>query len=135
MAFSTQVQLVVNLQKMRHDTELGGSFPFWSDSYFILMANVETLALAAGFVPDDITWFNQNFVVRTNSTGVAIPYVAGGNSFTLTSAKSYIFTFGESDLLDVQLKELGYASPATVFPLDTLANYAINGVNRVFTVG
>lgn len=135
MAFSTQVRLVVDLQKIRHDSELGGSFPFWSDLYFPLMANVETLALGAGLVPDDVAWFNQNFVVRTNSTGVSIPYTAAGNSFSLTNSKSYIFTFGESDLLDSQLKEIGYASPATVFPLDTLANYALNGVVRVFTVG
>ena len=135
MAFSTEVRLVVDLQGMRRDVELGGTFSFWSDAYFTLMGDVETLALAAGFVPDDIAWFNKFFTIRLNSSGSNFTYRAGGNDFTLASTKCYIMTFGESDILDIQLKEFGYSSPATVFPVDTLAGYAINGVNRVFTVG
>lgn len=136
MAYSANVQLLIDLKDTRRACELGGVLNKWASVYTSSLRNVKTLFATndGSLSSDDLAWFQENYDFLT-TTLASFTYTIEGNTFSIVSSKFYAFSKGEAQLLYQQIVQAGY--PSTTVSVQTLSTYMTsgNGQNTVFSIG
>lgn len=136
MAYSTDVQLLLDIKDTRRACELGGVLDKWSSVYVAKLAEVKGLfASNSGTLsPDDLIWFKENYDFLT-TTLASFTYTVGGVNYSIVPTKYYAFSKGEAQLLYSQITQAGY--PASTVSVQTLTTYMTSGdgLSTVFGIG
>lgn len=136
MAYSANVQLLIDLKDTRRSCELGGVLNKWASVYTSSLRNVKTLFATndGSLSSDDLAWFQENYDFLT-TTLASFTYTIEGNTFSIVSTNYYAFSKGEAQLLYQQIIQAGY--PAATVAVHTLATYMTsgNGKSTVFSIG
>lgn len=136
MAYSANVQLLIDLKDTRRVCELGGVLDKWAPVYIALLTQVKGLFATndPSLAPDDLVWFQENYDFLT-TTLPSFAYKIEGNTFSIISTKFYAFSKGEAQLLYQQIVQAGY--PSTTVSVQTLSTFMTsgNGQNTVFSIG
>lgn len=136
MAYSANVQLLIDLKDTRRACELGGVLDKWAPVYTVLLTDIKELFTMndPSLVSDDLVWFKENYDFLT-TTLPSFTYKIEGNTFSIVSTNYYAFSKGEAQLLYQQIIQAGY--PAATVAVHTLATYMTsgNGKSTVFSIG